>query len=154
MFLDPPALRPVCDFIVELDLILEMGTNSAGQRRIIPIVGGKVEGERLNGEILRLGADWQTVHSDGLADLDARYAIRTDDGAVIEVRNSAIRHGPPEIMARVAAGEDVDPSLYYMRGHLRLETGDPRYDWVNRALFVCAGGRRAASVILSIWELG
>jgi hypothetical protein len=154
MLLDPPILRPVCDFTVELDPIIEMGAGSSGQRRIIPIIGGKVSGERLNGEILHLGADWQTVHSDGLAALDARYAIRTHDGAIIEVRNSAIRHGPPEVMARVAAGEAVDPSLYYMRGHLRLETGDPRYGWVNRALFVCSGGRLAASVILSIWELG
>lgn len=154
MFLEPPTLLHVCDFTVDLDPIIEMGAGPSGQRRIIPIVGGKVEGARLRGEILDLGADWQTIFSDGVAQLDARYAIRTHDGAIIEVRNLGLRHGSADVMSRVAAGEDVDPSEYYMRSHLRLETGDPRYDWVNRALFLGTGGRTAASVVLSIFEIG
>jgi len=153
MLFDAPPLQHVCDLTVMLDPILEMGPGPAGQRRIIPIVGGKVEGERIRGEILDLGADWQTVLADGQAELDARYAVRTHDGAIIEVRNLGLRHGPADIMARVAAGEDVDPSGYYMRTHLRLETGDARYAWVNRALFLGTGGRRAASVVLSIFEI-
>lgn len=153
MSLPAPRLVHAFDMVVRLDPILEMGPGRAGRRRIVPIVGGTVEGERIRGEILDLGADWQTIFADGLAELDTRYALRTHDGALIEIVNYGLRHGLPEVMARVAAGEDVDPSQYYMRTHCRLETGDARYGWVNRALFVGTGGRRAASVVISMFEI-
>lgn len=148
-----PRLVHAFDMVVRLDPIMEMGMGRAGKRRIIPIVGGTVEGERIRGEILDLGADWQSLYADGLAELDTRYALKTHDGAIIEIVNQGLRHGPAEVMARVAAGEDVDPAEYYMRTHCRLETGDPRYAWVNRALFVGTGGRRAASVVISMFEI-
>ena len=148
-----PRLVHAFDMVVRLDPIIEMGMGRAGKRRIIPIVGGSVEGERIRGEILDLGADWQSLYADGLAELDTRYALKTHDGAIIEIVNQGLRHGPAEVMARVAAGENVDPAEYYMRTHCRLETGDPRYGWVNRALFVGTGGRRAASVVISMFEI-
>jgi hypothetical protein len=131
---------------VELDPIREMGSGRAGQRRIIPIVGGTVSGPRLNGRLLNLGADWQTIFADGLAELDTRYAMETDDGAIIEILNYGFRHGPKEVLEAVARGEDVDPSAYYMRTHARLETGDARYAWVNRTLFVGVGARLKQAV--------
>ncbi len=153
MYFNPPPLTHAFDLRVELDPIIEMGPGRAGQRRIIPIIGGTVTGERIRGEVLNLGADWQTIFDGGLAELDTRYAMRTHDGAVIEIINFGLRHGPPEVMARVAAGEDVDPSEYYMRTHCRLETGDPRYAWINRQLFIGIGGRRATRVEISVYEL-
>jgi len=153
MNFSPPPLIHAFDLTVTLAPILEMGPGRAGKRRIIPITGGTVSGARINGRVMNLGADWQTVFADGTAELDTRYALETDDGAVIEVINYGLRHGPPQVMARVAAGEDVDPSDYYMRTHCRLETGDPHYDWVNKSLFIGRGGRRASSVVLSMFEI-
>ncbi|QDC08561.1 DUF3237 domain-containing protein [Oceanicola sp. D3] len=153
MYFNAPPLTHAFDLTVELDPIIEMGPGRAGQRRIIPIIGGTVTGERISGEVLNLGADWQTIFEGGLAELDTRYAMRTHDGAVIEIINFGLRHGPPEVMARVAAGEDVDPMEYYMRTHCRLETGDPRYAWVNKQLFIGIGGRRATRVEISLYEL-
>lgn len=150
----PPDLHHLCDLTVHLGPILEMGPGRAGNRRIVPIIGGTVEGTRIRGEVMNLGADWQTVFQGGLSELDTRYGIRTHDGAIIEVVNFGRRHGPEAVMARVAAGEDVDPAAYYMRTHCRLETGDARYSWVNRSLFVGTGGRRASSVELSLFEIG
>lgn len=151
--LPTPSLRHVCDLFVSLDPIREMGAGRAGQRRIIPIVGGTVSGPRLNGRILDVGADWQTIFDGGMAELDTRYAMETDDGAVIEIINYGYRHGPAEVIAAVGRGEDVDPADYYMRTQARLETGDARYDWVNRTLFVGTGGRRAASVFVSLYAV-
>ena len=131
-----PTLRHVADFDVELDSITEMGDGRGGRRRIIPIVGGRVSGPCFSGEIMNVGADWQTVFSSGLAELDTRYAFRTDDGAVIEITNFGFRHGSPDVMRRVAACEDVDPFSYYMRTHAKLETGHSNYEWVNRTLFM------------------
>ncbi|MCB1368247.1 MAG: DUF3237 domain-containing protein [Rhodobacteraceae bacterium] len=148
-----PQLEHVCDLHVELADIREMGRGRAGQRRIIPIIGGTVSGKAISGRILSVGADWQTLFDGGLAELDTRYAMETDDGAVIEIINYGLRHGPPQVMARVAAGEDVDPAQYYMRTHARLETGDLRYAWVNRTLFVGTGGRQRNSVNIALYAV-
>ena len=150
--MDAPDLRHVCTLFVELDPIREMGQGPAGQRRIIPIVGGRVEGE-LSGSILNVGADWQTVYADGTAWLDTRYAFETDDGAVIEIVNRGYRHGPPEVMARLASGEEVDPDEYYMRTAAFLETGVPRYAWVNRTVFVGTGARRDSAVEMALFAV-
>lgn len=151
--MSPPVLEPICRLNVLLDPIREMGTGRAGQRRIIPIVGGTVEGPRLSGNILNLGADWQTIFDNGLAELDTRYAFETHDGALIEVINYGFRHGPADTMAAMARGEEVSPDAYYMRTHAQLETGDPRYDWVNKMLFVGKGHREKARVILDLYAL-
>lgn len=151
--LPPPPLLHVCDLFVELGPIMEMGQGRAGARRIIPIVGGRVEGPELSGIVLNLGADWQTIYPNGAADLNTRYAMRTHDGALIEIINLGSRHGPAEVLARVAAGEDVPPDQYYMRTHARLETGDPRYGWVNDTLFVGSGARQANAVKISLFRV-
>jgi len=151
--LPSPQLRHIADFEVDLSPVTEMGHGRGGKRRIIPIIGGRVSGPCFTGEILNIGADWQTVFDSGLAELDTRYAFRTDDGAVIEIVNYGFRHGSDEVMKRLAAGEEVDPSSYYMRTHARLETGHPEYEWVNNMLFVGVGARLKSNVILSLYAI-
>lgn len=153
MILPAPALEHVCDLSVELNPIQELGQGRSGQRRIVPIVGGTVKGPKLTGTILNVGADWQTVFNDNLAELDTRYAMQTDDGAVIEIINYGYRHGPSEIIAAIARGEEVSPHHYYMRTHARLETGDSRYAWVNKTLFVGTGARLKQEVVLSLFAI-
>ena len=150
---DAPHLRPVCTLKVELGPIIEMGQGRAGKRRIIPIIGGTVEGPELSGTILNVGADWQTIFADGSADLDTRYAFETHDGAVIEVVNLGFRHGPPEVLERLAKGEEVSPDSYYMRTSARFETGDPRYQWVNKSIFVGTGMRKASAVEVAMFAV-
>ena len=148
-----PQLEFACRLEVELAPIKEMGTGRAGQRRIIPITGGQVSGPKISGKILNLGADWQTIFSDSVAELDTRYALETDDGALIEIINYGFRHGPEEVIKSLAQGEDVPASSYYMRTHARLETGDVRYSWVNRSLFVGTGKREKNRVIIELYEI-
>src|SRR5690349_5200932 len=104
---DEPAVRPVtprleffCRATVELAAPLEVGTTPLGARRVIPIIGGHFAGEGFSGEILPGGADWQLVRQDGVALLDARYTLRTTDGALVYVSNRGLRHGPREVLAR------------------------------------------------------
>ncbi len=151
--LPAPTLRRVCDIAAELGPVREMGAGRGGRRRIIPIVGGRVTGPDISGRILNLGADWQTVFAGGLAELDTRYVIETDDGATIEVVNYGFRHGPADVIERLTAGEDVPPDAYYMRTQARLETGDPEYRWVNRTLFVGTGARQKSSVRISLFAV-
>lgn len=153
MELPQPKLTYACDLMVDLGPIREMGSGRAGQRRIIPIVGGRVSGPRIQGRVLNVGADWQTVFADGLAELDTRYALETDDGATIEVVNYGFRHGPQKVLEAIAQGEEVAADQYYMRTHARLETGDTRYDWVNRTLFVGVGARHKSSVNICLYAI-
>ena len=131
----------------------ELGDAPLGRRRIIPITGGSIEGARLKGRVLPGGADWQVVRADGVADLDARYTVQTEDGALIYVSNRGLRHGPPEVLAQLARGEDVDAGLYYMRTQPWFETGDARYAWLNRTICVGSGARRRDRVELEFFEV-
>jgi len=146
-------LKKFCDIHVELGVPIEMGLAPKGKRRIIPIVGGTFEGPDIRGRVVNLGADWQTILPEQVAELDTRYCLETDDGAWIEIRNFGFRHGPPEVLAAIARGETVDPASYYMRTHCRFETGAPRYDWLNRTLFLGTGRRDAAAVRIEIFEI-
>ena len=131
----------------------ELGDTPQGRRRIIGITGGRFSGERLSGRVLPGGADWQVIRTDGVADLDARYTFETADGALIYVRNHGYRHGSADVLKKLASGENVDPSLYYMRTTPIFETGDARYAWLNRIICVATGARRAAAVELDVYEV-
>jgi hypothetical protein len=128
------------------------GQTPYGERRVVDIVGGRVEGPRLQGRILP-GADWQIVRPDGVTDLKARYGIETDDGARILVRSDGLRHGPPEIIAALARGEPVDPSRYYFRTVMRFETAEPTLAWLNRILALGSGAREQRAVRLDVHEV-
>ena len=146
-------LQPLLNAEITLAPPQELGETPQGRRRIIGITGGSFRGERLSGRVLAGGADWQVIRSDGVADLDARYTLETADGALIYVRNHGYRHGPADVLKKLAAGEDVDPALYYMRTAPLFETGDPRYAWLNRLICVGTGARRKNSVHLEIFEV-
>lgn len=138
---------------IELAPPQELGAGPLGRRRIIGITGGRFYGGRLSGRVLAGGGDWQVVRDDGVADLDARYTLETTDGALIYVRNRGYRHGPDEVLRRLAAGENIDPSQYYMRTTPLFETGDQRYAWLNRIVCVATGARRPAAVELEVFEV-
>jgi hypothetical protein len=139
--------------VIRLAKPQELGETPQGRRRIIGITGGSFAGERLSGRVLPGGADWQVTRADGVADLDARYTLETNDGALLYVTNRGYRHGPRAVLEKLAAGEDVDPTLYYMRTTPLFETGDPRYAWLNRIVCVATGSRRAAAVELEVFEI-
>ena len=146
-------LRPLLKAEITLQPPLELGDTPLGRRRIIGITGGRFSGERLSGRVLAGGADWQVIRADGVADLDARYTLETSDGALIYVRNRGYRHGPADIIRKLAAGEPVDEKLYYMRTTPSFETGDERYAWLNRIVCVATGARRPAAVELEVFEI-
>lgn len=124
-----------------------------GMRRTVQILSGRVEGPKLNATVQPGGVDHQLIRPDGLGVLEARYALKTDDGAAIYVVNRALRHGPPDVMARVMGGEIVDPSLYYFRTAPVFETADARYDWLNRTLFVGEGERTKDAVKVKFYAV-
>jgi len=138
---------------VTLEPIRDLGETPLGRRRIIGIAGGTFSGPRLSGRILPGGADWQVIRADGVAYLDARYTLETDDGVLIYVNNKGYRHGPKEAMERLSRGDEVDPALIYTRSTPWFETSAPQYAWLNRTICVGTGVRRAATVEFEFYEV-
>jgi hypothetical protein len=145
--------QPIFRIEAKLADILPFGRTPYGERRVIDIVGGAVEGPKLKGRILPGGADWQLIRADGAAHIEARYAIETETGARILVTSEGLRHGPAEVMAKLARGEPVDPALYYFRTAMRFETADPATDWLNRILALARGARMQNAVRLDVYEV-
>jgi len=148
---------PTLEFIFGANVLvgppLNFGDVGKGGRRIVPIIGGEFSGPNMRGRVLAGGADWQVLRSDGVAELDARYSLQTDDGALIEVRNLALRHGPPEIIAALAAGQPADPTSYYFRGAAFFTTGAPRYAWITKHIIVVSGERQPDAVKLKFYQV-
>jgi len=143
----------LCRIQVTLEPARELGQTPQGRRRIIGITGGQFSGPKFSGRVLAGGADWQVIRADGVAYLDARYTLETSDGALIYVNNLGYRHGPPEVLERLARGDDVDPALYYMRATPWFETAAPKYAWLNRTVCIATGARRAAAVELEFYAI-
>ena len=142
-----PRLELLGHFRAQLGEPLELGTTLWGRRRVIPIAGGDFDGPLLRGTILAGGADWQVVHPDGMATIDTRYTLQTDDGALVSVATQGMRHGPPEVLARIAAGQHVDPAEYYFRVAIRYEVAEAEYAWLNRIVAVASAIRLANAVV-------
>lgn len=145
--------QPLFRIRAQLADILLFGRTPYGERRVIHILGGEVEGDRLRGRILPGGADWQIIRGDGAADIRARYTIEAENGAYILVNSEGLRHGPPEVIAQLTRGEPVDPALYYFRTVMRFETADPAHDWLNRILALARGAREPNAVRLDVHEV-
>lgn len=127
---------------------LVVGESSHGLRRIIPILGGQCEGPRLTADVLHGGADWQYLRPDGVMQLEARYTLRTDDGALIQVINRGLRHGPPQVMERLLRGESVDPGDYYFRSAAEFEAPRGPHEWLNKGIFVGLAERQRDMAIV------
>lgn len=131
----------------------EVGATPAGQRRVGLVAGGTFEGERLRGIVLPGGADWIMVRADGVTTLDVRIVLQTDDGASIGMTYRGLRHGPADVMAKVAKGEPVDPSSYYFRTSVAFETGSDRYAWLNGVIAVGTGSRPPEGPVYEVFEV-
>jgi hypothetical protein len=142
-------------FVMHLDVrpLQIIGATPGAYRRIGVVPGGSFEGERLSGQVLEGGSDWQTVRSDRATTLDVRLVLKTHDGALIGVSYRGVRHGPASIMDKIDKGEEVDPSSYYFRINPLFETAADKYDWLNRVVAVGIGHRRADGPVYSIFEV-
>ena len=146
--LPDPRLTEVYRLEAILGPPLDLGEVAGGRRRIVPLTGGTFSGPELNGTLLPgASADWQLIQADGTALGDIRYTLQTEADELLYVQSRSVRHGPPEVLARLARGEDVDLSEYTFRTSTQIETSAPDLGWLNRGIFVSVGGRSADGVV-------
>ncbi len=145
--------QPLFIFQIEVKPPSIVGATPGHDRRIGEIAGGRFEGERLSGKILSGGSDWQSLRADGATTLNVRLVMETHDGALIAMTYLGVRHGPKEVLDRIARGESVNPSEYYMRATPYYETASPNYGWLNRVVSVAYGHRVAGGAIYQVFEI-
>jgi hypothetical protein len=146
--------RPLFDIQLQVPTVLDIGETPLGRRRIATVTGGEFHGERLRGTVVGAPAgDWLLQRHDGVTVLDVRLVLRTDDGEHIYMSYRGVRHGPAEVMARLAAGESVDPGSYYFRIAPVFETAAKKYEWINKIVAVGTGRREPTGPIYSIEEI-
>src|SRR5258708_18625002 len=138
---------------VKVATVLNVGAVPHGIRRTAPLGGGTFEGPRLRGTILPGSADWQLLRSDGVLEMELRFTLQTDDGALISMTSFGLRHGPPDAIAALGRGETVDAASYYFRTMPRFQTAHPAYSFLNRLIAVASGDRRPEGPIYMIHEV-
>lgn len=146
-------LLPLMVVEVELMPIVSAGDTPSGEIRVVPFVSGTFEGPGLRGRLLPGGTDWQRVRTDGVLEISAHYLLETDQGERIEVISQGLRHAKPEVMARLAAGEQVPRDEYYFRTAIRLTTAAPRLQRLNQILAIAVGERTKSAVRLELLEV-
>ena len=112
-----------------------------------------MNGPGLRGRILPVGADFQNIRHDGVAELQARYVIETHDKGRIYVNNTGLRHGPADAIEKLRCGEAVDPALIYFRTTPQFETAAESYLWLTKHLFTAEGARHPGHVTLSVYQI-
>ncbi len=130
-----------------------IGETYAGTRRVVGVSGGAFEGPRLKGQVLSGGSDWIVVRRDGVLIQDVRIVLQTDDGQNILMSYRGMRHGPEDVIERVNAGEDPDPSEYYFRTTPIFEAPDGEYNWLNKLMAFAVGRRRASGVTYAVYAI-
>ena len=138
---------------VRIGEVTSAGETGHGVRRIIPILGGEVRGERVNGKICAFGADFQIIRPNELIELEAKYAFETDDGATVYVENKGLRFGPVDLLLKLKRGEPVDPRLIYFRTVPKFETGHEKYRWLMENLFIGSAARHADRVVIDVHQV-
>ena len=147
-----PQLEHLMAISAEVGDLVSMGSAPLGERRVVYITGGTFAGRGMRGKVLG-GADWQILRRDGAIELDARYALGDERGGVVQVVSQGLRHGPPEVLARLARGEAVDPASYVFRTFMRFETGAPELAFLNTTLAVATAQRHARRVELQCFQV-
>src|SRR5215470_10591480 len=145
--------EPLFVFQIEVKPPKVIGATPGYDRRIGEITGGQFEGERLRGKILSGGSDWQSLRADGATTLNVRLVMETDDNVLIGMTYLGVRHGPKEVLDRIARGEKVSASEYYMRATPYYETASEKYGWLNRVVSVAYGHRMAGGAIYQVFEI-
>jgi len=146
-----------CEFLMQITADLDdpqiLSGTPLGTRRILCGKRGVFSGPGLQGELLPGGGDWVLLRHDGVAELDIRFALQTDDKQLIYMHCLGIFHAPPPVSQRIRAGEDVDPSKYYFRTCPRFETGSAKYSRLNRMIAVGVGKRTSEGMVTDIFAI-
>ncbi len=154
----PAAPAPTLTYAFSVEVTLappvEQGVVDGQRMRFVPITGGRIHGPRLSGSVLPGGGDWQAIGANGLTEVNARYALKAEDGTVIDVVNAGVRTASDAVTQAIARGEAVAADSYYFRTSPRFTVGAGRHEWLRRTMFVARGVRLPDRVTIDFYAVG
>ena len=137
----------IASFVMEPTPLLQFGKTPRGKRGIGFVKSGTFDGPAMRGEVLG-GSDHLLVLADGAAIPDVRLALRTHDGALIQMEYKGVLRASRQVMAKFAEPDTLDSTEYYFRVAVFFETADERYAALNQA--VCIGYGAPAKINNSV----
>jgi hypothetical protein len=146
-------LVPLFECDSEIADIQELNQTPFGKRIIYIIGGGRFWGERINGKALPGGGDWVLINENGLAKLDVRKTLKTDDGALINISYQGLYQFKDELTARVEKGQGYEFGDTLFQVQMQFETGDDRYAWLNTTLAVAEGRETGSTIHYRAFEM-
>ena len=108
----------------------QIGPVPEGIRANFYLDGGVIDGPRLKGKVLPVGADYLLIRKDGVGILDVRATFETDDGALIYAPYSGTIDAGPDGYQRTL--DDNLPTKMPVRCAPRFQTAHEDYVWLNR----------------------
>ena len=146
-------LVPLMTYYARLNAALAVGSGMYGTRLIVEVDGGEFEGPRLKGVLRKAGcADWLTMAED-YGHLDVRATFETHDGAFIYVEYIGKLELTPKVQAALAGNGTTEYGEAYFVTAPRMQTGDPRYLWVNNMVCVAQGKISAGRVDYQVFQV-
>jgi len=111
-----------------------------GPRLCWQVTSATLAGPRIQAKLAMPGADWIRLGADGIRRPDQRLTFATDDGAIVMLHydNALIRESPA-FLAALDTGGQTTIEDQYMRRAAQFDTGEARYSWLTRSLFIAEG---------------
>ncbi|SFS14230.1 Protein of unknown function [Microbacterium sp. cf046] len=147
-----PSLEYVFEIRAEVAPPLRIGRSVAEELHLTPITGGTVSGPRLTGTVLAGGGDWW-VGRGAMCQLDARYLVAAEDGAVIDVVNRGYWRPEPDAEDRVFAGEPVTEAQLYYRTAFTFQTDAASHRWLTESQFIGMARAEADAVCIRVFRI-
>jgi len=143
----------LCNVVAYVDWrnVIDLGITPHGIRQVIYIKGGTFEGPKIKGVVLPGGGDWFVRRADQMVEVDVRCVLRTDDNQLLYFRLRGLNEMTAEVAIKAISGQSIDSSKYYFRVTMVIETGSPKYAWLNRIVAVGVGNLMPAGVEYKIY---
>lgn len=129
-------------FWASLNPPVDFGGGPMGNRIYLEVTDGAASGERFNARAVGGGGDWAVLGPDGYGRIDVRLQFKTDDDAHVYIQYFGLLEINAIVGQALATGAATTFDDQYFRTTPRIETGDPRYAWMNQTVFVARGRLR------------
>jgi hypothetical protein len=99
----------------------------------------ELDGKRIRAKLAATGMDWMRVDTDGFWRPDVRAQFLTEDGAIVLMHYTGLVEQTDRFKSAAASDQPTNWDDQYMRLSIAFDTGEARYSWLNKSLFVAAG---------------
>ncbi|MEU3463998.1 DUF3237 domain-containing protein [Streptomyces sp. NPDC006733] len=130
-----PALTFAFEIRAHVAETLHIGHGDGEVTEFTPITGGSVDGPLLRGKVLAGGGDWSSTRGT-VCELDARYLIQAEDGAVIDIANRGFYRPEADSPDQYDGDLQVSEAGHYYRTSPVFRTDAPAHRWLTGTVFV------------------